>query len=311
MTELNNHHAIRGHESDSRSRAKDESIAQLRELIDRRLVQLIPSDDTPPVSLHSAMSYTLLSPGKRLRPLLTLLTTLHFEGDMKASLDVSCAVEMIHAASLVIDDLPIMDDSSIRRGRPTTHVAFGQDVAILASIGLLNRAFEVLSTTPALSAELRIKLISLFNASLGSDGLIAGQVMDLELRSGTKVNEELIKVNNLKTAALFAAAAEAGALIADADADCVDAIRGFAFELGAAFQIADDLIDDASYAGATGKDTGRDNNKPTVVSRNGKDQAKKTLKHHLSLAHACLDRTKSSDRRLRKLMDEGFSVFLQ
>lgn len=256
------------------------------------------------------MAYNLLAPGKRLRPLLTLLTSFHFGRRDLAALDVACAIEMVHAASLVMDDLPAMDNAAYRRGQPTLHLKFGEDIAILSSVALLNQAFEILAGCSDLSADLRLELIRLVTSAIGPNGLIGGQTMDLNLRTSPSRDDDLVKVNNLKTAALFVAAAEAGARVAGVKGSNLNLVRQFALELGAAFQIADDLMDDPSFAGRTGKDTGKDANKPTMLSRNGLEDTRSKLRDHLHAARKCLDQTGSHDRRLRDLIDDGFSNFL-
>lgn len=300
----------RGLRADLQSTVEEWSLMHFRGMIDHRLEKLMLKAGSNPVNLHRAMTYSLLTPGKRLRPLLTVLTSLHFGRRDLAALDVACAIEMVHAASLSMDDLPSMDNATVRRGQPTLHLAFGDDTAILASVALLNQAFETIVACKDLPSELRLDLMRLLTSAIGINGLIGGQAMDLNLRSGTTRDEELIKVNKLKTAALFAAAAEAGARIAGVKGKRLDLVRQFALELGAAFQIADDLLDDHAYAGKTGKDTGKDANKPTLLSRNGIDDTRHKLRSHLTAALTCLDQTGSHDQRLRSLIDDGFSNFL-
>lgn len=291
------------------STAEQWTIPHLRALVDSRLADLIPRKDVAPQMLHAAMAYNLLAPGKRLRPLLTMLISLHFGRRDLVALDVACAIEMVHTASLVMDDLPAMDDAMFRRGQPTAHREFGEDIAILAGVALLNQAFVLLATSAELSAEIRIDLVRLIASAVGSDGLIGGQVMDLRLRSGTTDDGELRKLNEMKTAALFTAAAEAGARLAGIKGDMLDTVRQFALELGTAFQIADDLLDDPVYAGQTGKDTGKDVNKPTILSKVGKADARRMLDLHLVAARQCLDRMGSDDQRLASLLDQGFFQF--
>jgi geranylgeranyl diphosphate synthase type II len=254
-----------------------------------------------------AMGYSLLGPGKRIRPLLTMLTSRHCGRRDLAALDTACAIEMVHAASLVMDDLPAMDNARLRRGQPTAHLAHGEDIAILSGIALLNLAYGVLATTAGVTPEVRIALVQLVVGAVGSDGLVGGQVMDLMLRDGSTADHQLVKLNELKTASLLVAAAEAGAIIAGASPAVVAQIRDFALDLGAAFQIADDLLDDPAYARQTGKDTGKDAGKPTLPSRLGREEAKRLLQRHLSSARGHLAKSGTADSPLVSLIDHCFS----
>ncbi|MFO8154748.1 MAG: polyprenyl synthetase family protein, partial [Thiohalospira sp.] len=150
-----------------------------RALIDDRLRRLLPTGPDLPATLHDALEEGLLAPGKRLRPQLTLLATAQCDGDWHAALDPACALEMVHAASLILDDLPAMDDASERRGRPALHRRFGEDGAILAAVALMNRAYAVVADCPDLTAETRLNLVRELAGTIGTDGLVAGQWRDL------------------------------------------------------------------------------------------------------------------------------------
>jgi hypothetical protein len=189
-----------------------------RVAVDRRLDELLPPVDGPQGLLVSAMRYALLAPGKRLRPLLTLAAARELGGEPADALDAGCALEMLHAASLVLDDLPCMDDAGLRRGRATTHVAFGEDVAILASIGLLGRAFAVVAAQRALPATVRGAVSAALAESIGADGLAAGQVEDLRGAAARASAADAQRCNLRKTGALFVAAVEIGAAVARAPA---------------------------------------------------------------------------------------------
>lgn len=284
-------------------------IHRLRLLINDRLGELLPQGDSELPMLHAGMSYNLLAPGKRLRPLLTILTAQNFGYNVFTALDVACCVEMIHAASLILDDLPAMDNAVVRRGQQTTHRKFGEDIAILSGVGLLNLAFSVLASNKMLTADIRIELIRLLTNAVGFDGLIGGQVMDLHLRSASTNDHQLSRVNAQKTAVLFTAAAEAGALLAGVKDSQLSLVRKFASELGAGFQIADDFLDDIAYSGQTGKDTGKDMDKPTILSKIGKSDANKMMNHHLNAARAHLSKMGGNSQSLAALIDFGFSRF--
>jgi geranylgeranyl diphosphate synthase, type II len=264
------------------------SVDHLRTVVDRRLRLLVPHAQLSPQQLHQAMCYSLLAPGKRLRPILALLTSFHFGVKDLAALDAACALEMVHAASLVLDDLPAMDNAELRRGQPTAHRQFGEEIAILAGVALLNQAFGVIGNMENITDAARADLVRTFARSIGSDGLVGGQVIDLKERGPTLDVSRIEKLNELKTAALFVAAVETGAIVAGATGESFAAARIFATKLGLAFQIADDMLDDPAFAGQTGKDTGKDDGKPTLVSLLGLEGARRVLNAHLADARAAL-----------------------
>ena len=282
------------------------SVEHLRTVVDGRLNSLVPRLDAPPAQLHAAMRHSLLAPGKRLRPLLVLLASFHFGIKDLAALDAACALEMIHAASLIMDDLPSMDNAELRRGLPTAHRKFGEEIAILAGVALLNRAYGVIGDMMHLSDATRVALLRSFAHAIGSEGLVGGQVLDLKERDLAMAPLQLEKLNELKTAVLFVAAVEAGAVIAGADGRSLEAARTFASKLGLAFQIADDMLDDASYAGLTGKDTGKDANKPTVVSTLGRKDAQRLLEQYLADARTALTTMNAAESPLTAFFDASF-----
>lgn len=263
------------------------SIEQLRSLVDRRLAELSPDRTAGQSRLADAARYALLSPGKRFRPLLTLLTAHEFGADTSLALDVACAFEMVHAASLILDDLPSMDDANLRRGRATTHRQFDEATAILAAVGLLNRAFGVVAGDDRLPVSLKVRLCGQLSDAVGFEGLVAGQAMDLIGREQHRSDAELELLNHRKTGVLMVAAAEAGAAIAGADDEAVRHVGLFARHLGLAFQIQDDLIDAEGSADA-GKDLGKDAGMTTVVSALGVEGAADVMETHLEAAETAL-----------------------
>lgn len=267
-----------------------QSVEALRHSIDRRLAELIPDPTTEPVALNSATHYALLAPGKRFRPFLTLLAAEAFGAPPGKAMDVACAMEMVHAASLILDDLPSMDDARLRRGRPTTHRQFGEAAAILASVGLLNQAFAVIAGSEALSAENRVDLTGALASAVGFNGLVAGQALDLQNRATPRTPEEIDALNHKKTSVLMIAAAEAGARIGGASDDARQAIGEFARRIGLAFQIRDDLIDAEDGSDIAGKDVGKDAGMTTLVSALGSRQAAAAMEAHLDAAEAALVR---------------------
>ncbi|HLY81285.1 MAG TPA: polyprenyl synthetase family protein, partial [Caulobacteraceae bacterium] len=263
------------------------SVEALRLHVDRRLAELIPAPAEEPGRLGEAAHYALLAPGKRFRPLLTLLTAEAFGSPIARALDVACAMEMVHAASLVLDDLPSMDDARLRRGRPTTHRVYGEADAILASVGLLTRAFGVIAAADCLPAEHRSELVMSLAEAVGFNGLVAGQALDLAERNRPRTVAELDALNHRKTGVLMMAAAEAGALIGGADPAARRELGEFARRIGLAFQIRDDLID-VDGGDHVGKDIGKDAGMTTVVSALGPRAAVAAIETHLAAADAAL-----------------------
>ncbi len=243
--------------------------------------------------MHRALLYAALGPGKRVRPVLTLAVADALgAGDLEPVVDLACAVEMVHACSLVLDDLPAMDDAKLRRGRPTVHREFGEDVALLAAFALLTRAFGVVaSAAPRLrggryGAE---ELVHHLAAAIGTGGLIGGQALDLESRPEELDLERLEYIHSHKTGSLFLAAAELGAMAADARRRDLDAVARYAKNLGLAFQIEDDLLDVLASPEATGKDAGQDAEKVTFVKLLGVSGARALADELLAFAVASLE----------------------
>ena len=275
------------------------AVPSRSEEVDRRLSILVPEASGPAARLAEAARYALLAPGKRLRPLLAMAAAEHWGGDPADALDGGCAVEMVHAASLILDDLPSMDDASLRRGRATVHRAYGEDLAVLAAVALLARAFGVLSACSAIPPPARLRLLSELAEAVGFDGLTAGQTRDLHQRDGAGL-DDLAVLNRQKTGVLFEVSAMVGALAAGADGE-LETARRFGESLGAAFQIRDDLLDLGAEAALTGKDAGQDGDKPTVVSLLGAAGARARLLAELATARAVV-----GEGPLRALTDWSF-----
>ena len=265
-------------------------VEALRLQVDRRLTELIPGPKDEPARPGEAAHYALLAPGKRFRPLLTLLAAEAFGAPAARALDVACAMEMVHAASLVLDDLPSMDDARLRRGRPTTHRVYGEADAILASVGLLTRAFGVIAESEALPAEDRSALVAALAEAVGFSGLVAGQALDLAERNKPRTVTELDALNHRKTGVLMMASAEAGARIGGASDAARRELGEFARRVGLAFQIRDDLIDAEDGGEHVGKDVGKDAGMTTVVSALGPRAAIAAIESHLDAADAALAR---------------------
>jgi geranylgeranyl diphosphate synthase type II len=225
-------------------------FAGYQSTVETMLQRLVPDADTP---VERAMAYTLHARSKRVRPVLTQLCAELCGGTAPRALPAAAVIELVHTSSLILDDLPSMDNASVRRGRPACHVQFGEAIAILAAFGLLNLAFGTLSRNyePHVSA----KLASLVADAVGCDGLIAGQAADL------LATEKEIGFDN--------ASAVAGAVTAGADQDSLGALSAYAKNLGLAFQIVDDLLDVDGNPEETGKAVRQDARKTTFVSFSG------------------------------------------
>ncbi|WP_316013265.1 polyprenyl synthetase family protein [Roseobacter sp. HKCCA0434] len=231
--------------------------------------------------LHEAMRYALVAPGKRVRPLLVLLIA----GEGRQALDAACAVEMVHAASLMLDDLPCMDDARLRRGRATAHLRHGEASTILGAVALIARAFEVIARLD-IDADSRAELSAALSNAIGAEGMAAGQDRDVAGQASTL--EEVETVNRLKTAVLFTAAARMGGILSALDTDARAHVEAFATEFGMAFQIADDALDLAPDPARTGKDVGADAGKPTILATGGAVAARELRGRHLDAADRAL-----------------------
>ena len=244
--------------------------------MNRRLPDLLAGPGERPEPVHQAMHYALTGPGKRIRPVLTLVVADLFGARSAQVLDLACAVEMVHACSLILDDLPSMDNASLRRGRPTVHLQFGENVALLASLALLNRAYALVAESAQRLALRRYSaedMVHHLAAAIGSDGLIGGQALDLLSKPEELDLEVLEYIHSHKTGALFMAAGELGAMAADAKRKDLEVVARFAKNLGLAFQISDDLLDVLGTPEETGKDVGQDTAKVTFVKLLGVEGA--------------------------------------
>lgn len=279
-----------------------------RALVDRRLGLLVPPPATPPAALHAAMRHILLAPGKRLRPLLAMAAARQLDAGAPAVLDFGCALEMVHAASLIMDDLPAMDDAAARRGQAATHLQFGEDVALLAAVALMSRAFGVAAAAPGAGEAARLDAVATLSMAVGSLGLCGGQLDDLRPAAGRPVNATE-DVNRRKTGVLFTAAAEIAGRLAGADEARMAALKAFAAHVGRAYQILDDILDATAAGGSLGKDVGKDAGKATVVAALGAPRARALLAEHLAGAGAASRRigpNREGLEPLRLFLDAAF-----
>jgi geranylgeranyl diphosphate synthase, type II len=234
-----------------------------RATVDAALDRVLPPETAPPVTIHRAMRYSVLAPGKRLRPILVVAGAEAVGGRAADVLDTACALELIHAYSLIHDDLPAMDDDDYRRGRLTNHKVFGEAMAILAGDALLTLAFRLVATNAArvaTPAAVGTVIAELADAA-GTDGMVGGQVVDIESEGKTIAPEMLDYIHVHKTAALIRAALRVGAQLGGGTPPQVDAISRAGEALGLAFQIVDDILDVEGNLAELGKSAGSDERK--------------------------------------------------
>lgn len=261
--------------------------AQLAEMMAALKEACCALDDAVPEDvLRSSMAYSMALRGKRARGLLVLLMADAFKADWRTALVPACAVEMVHTASLIIDDLPSMDDANTRRGEPTNHVKYGEATAILAAIALLSEALVLLARAPGLSDGQRTAAVACLGTAVGLDGMSDGQQRDLFPVGRSLAHIDLTHAR--KTGALFAASAELGAIAAGAGKRDRAGMSRFGMLLGKAFQGFDDLLDIACTTEDLGKDANKDVGKPTFVARIGYDEAELRAVAQIDEALFCL-----------------------
>ena len=276
-------------------------FSEYQRSVDAELLRLVPEAGE---AVRRSMAYTVHAPSKRIRPVLTLLCAEICGGKPARALPIAAAVELVHAASLILDDLPSMDDAPLRRGRPTNHREFGEAIAILAAFALLDLSFGTIATAcePALAG----RVAKLLSDAIGPDGLVGGQAADL-LATDQSINFEMLeRIHRGKTGSLFVAAATAGALSAAAPADATASLAAYAKNVGLAFQIVDDLLDVEGDPAETGKTVRADARKTTFVSFSGVDGARQLARELCETADRALAPFGKRADRLREL--SGFVV---
>ena len=279
-------------------------FADLRRQIDARLEELLPSEAG--TSVASAMHDCLLSGGKRVRPSLLILAAHGLGHDSPALLDLGCAVEMVHSASLILDDLPCMDDASLRRGRPTTHRQYGEDVAMLSMVALLSRAFGLVSAAPGVPSEVRAQMVAKLSWAVGEQGLVKGQYQDLHAPRQRRDVNDVTTTNTLKTGVLFQATLALAGLAAGAPEIALSRLQRFALALGQAYQLYDDLTDGLAV---NGNDAGQDRGKATLIALLGEDEVRQRLADYLADADRHLAAIFGADPPLSRFMHALFSRF--
>ena len=261
-------------------------------LVEHALGMMLESLGEIPEQLLKAMKYSLEAGGKRLRPVMLLAACEMAGGDTETALPFACAIEMIHTYSLIHDDLPAMDNDDLRRGKPTNHKVFGEDVAILAGDGLLNAAAELMARTALRMADQRgVRAMEIIMRHAGVTGMIAGQTRDV-LSKGETPREDLVAyIHSHKTADLLEAPMEAGLALAGADEAQIRAGHEYGLHLGMAFQMTDDLLDVKGDAALMGKNTGMDSalNKMTWVALRGTEGTEKDAEEQAEQAVRALE----------------------
>src|SRR5579864_4775590 len=235
------------------------TLEEGRKLADAALERLLPSADTRPSSIHKAMRHSVFAGGKRIRPILCMEAARAVVGELPAGVDeLGAALEMLHTYSLIHDDLPALDNDDLRRGRPTCHKVFGEALAILAGDALQTKAYELLARMKC-PAEARVRIIEEIAHRTGTiDGMIGGQVVDLEAEHTRPTKEMLEYIHRSKTAALITASLVSGGLYAGAKDSQVAKLRAFGLAIGLAFQIVDDVLDVTQTSEQLGKTAGKD-----------------------------------------------------
>lgn len=256
----------------------------------------------PDNTLNKAMAYSMNLGGKRLRPALVLLSTKIFGGKIEDTISMALAMEMVHTYSLIHDDLPAMDNDDLRRGKPTNHKVFGEANAILAGDALLNEAFTILLSEYAVKGRKGAEAALLISQAAGREGMILGQVYDLENESRKASLEELIACHNRKTGELISASLTAPAVYLEATREEVETMREFGIQLGLAFQIQDDILDKTSTSEVLGKSTGKDeqSGKSTYVELFGIEKSKEMA---AEVTRTCLELLTSINRDTSELAE--------
>ncbi|MGE5474621.1 MAG: polyprenyl synthetase family protein [Ignavibacteriales bacterium] len=250
-------------------------------MINSKLNKLVPENQVPQAKIYEAMRYSLLIGGKRIRPILALSVCEMLGGKIDEVMPFACAIEMIHAYSLIHDDLPSMDNDDYRRGALTNHKVYGEGIAVLAGDALLNKAYEVMASALSdnINIEKKIKAIQIIANAAGTEGMIGGQVIDIESEGKNIDYETLRNMHILKTGALISSSAVVGALIAGASEEDIKKVYAYASNLGLAFQIRDDILSEIGDRAKLGKNPGndRDRKKATYITILGLEESKAFL----------------------------------
>jgi len=263
--------------SDCSAELAQKSLKDFASVIENKMLSFLPVSEGREENVIEAMRYALLAGGKRLRPFLVVQSAALFSIDNESALRVAAAIECVHTYSLIHDDLPAMDDDNMRRGLPTTHKKYDDATAILAGDALLTLAFEILSDEKTHSdAEIRCDLILALSRAIGAKGMVGGQMIDLKAENQSLQQDEIIRMQHMKTGELIIFSCEVGAILAKVSDDRRMALKKYAENIGLAFQIVDDLLDIEGNSEDIGKTAGKDieAGKATLVSFKGVEEAR-------------------------------------
>jgi len=284
-------------------------ISRYKPLVDEALKNKLKFNSQLYSSVIDAMNYSVSIGGKRIRPCILLEFSRILGGDFEKALDMACALEMIHTYSLIHDDLPCMDNDDMRRGNPSCHIKYGEDIALLAGDALLTEAFFISSNVGEDKAENTLKCINILSSCAGVNGMIGGQVIDLESENKKVDLKTLEKLNALKTSKLLEAAAMLGCIVSGAEDNKVLKAKEYGYNLGIAFQIVDDILDINGDSALLGKPIGSDseNNKSTFVSLLGMERAAEMASQYTERAINALEVFGEEAKGLKELTLELLS----
>lgn len=288
----------------------DEHLKHLERLVaqvEARLDELMKAEEG--LRLEQAMRHCLFAGGKRLRPLLVLVTAQSLQVSAAQVMDVACAIEMVHSASLILDDLPCMDDASLRRGAASCHVEFGEDIAILAAVTLITRAFKVVAGAATLGADEKVAISDVLADALGSKGLAGGQEQDLRDMTDCADMDAVTTMEKRKTSALFVACMRSIAIMSAASVDAARALADFGIHLGLAFQIFDDLLDQLGTSESTGKDHAQDESRATFGNILKPEQAEQRARSELAASLQALKAAGVTTLAIESLVQSLFASY--
>lgn len=287
----------------------EEQFARDYQAVEAALPGYLPQGDTLQKTVQEAMAYSLLGGGKRIRAVLCLACCRFCGGSVEEAMPFACALEMVHAYSLIHDDLPCMDDDDLRRGKPSCHIQFGEAMAVLAGDGLLTLGFETMLGqyfTGKYPPQRVVKAAAELARAIGSKGMIGGQVIDIEHEGKPITGEELNLLHSLKTGALIRASAKIGCIIAGASDDVIARADQYAKNLGLAFQITDDLLDITATEETLGKpiDSDKESQKTTYATLYGLEKSRKIVRELVLEADLAIKGSVLDDPFLYRLADQ-------
>jgi len=287
-----------------------EFLSAQQRLVDAALDRLTPPESAQPATIHRAMRYSLFAGGKRIRPILCLQAAAAASGkppeSLPGAMNAACALEMIHTYSLIHDDLPALDNDDFRRGKPTCHKVFGDAMAILAGDSLFTLATQTLTIADDLDADRRLALIRELSFASGTvEGMIGGQVIDIESEGATPDANLLNRIHRAKTGALLKASVRMGAICGGADGPALEALSQYGEHVGLAFQIVDDILDVEESSAALGKTAGKDaaQGKITFPAVYGLETSRRMAAEECCAARAAVERFGERAERLRQIAD--------